>query len=69
MQLQEFASIRTGDARSRAGSTKVGRPFLAGRLEQTTFLDRTAAEVITIKIFAFKTGRSSHISLRISIFD
>ena len=60
VQFQIFTGIGSADARDRTGSAQVGRPALAGNLEQAAFFNVSAAEVITVEIWAFDAGRSFH---------
>ena len=59
-QLHKFAGIRPADGRDRTGAAQVADP---GSTEQVAFLMVTAAVVVSIEIFTFRSSRCFHFAL------
>jgi hypothetical protein len=55
-----FTSIRARNARHWASLAQIRRPVLTGSLQQAAFLCISAAEVVTIKVWALSARWSSH---------
>ena len=60
MQLQKLTGIGLQNSRHGASAAQVGRPGLIRGLKETALFRVASPEVISVKIFAFFSGRSFH---------
>src|SRR5258708_7256827 len=60
VQQEKLTGVGLQDCGNRTGLTKVCRPFGFCRTEKTAFFILAPTEIISVKIFAFFSSRSSH---------